>query len=84
MTTFEGMCFGFLAGVVMSLISFLLGALIDRKGRKMSIFNDPRRYSDNEEEYQAWKQEALWECRRDNEYIDEWERLEIEGEEEDD
>ena len=36
----------------------------------MSIFNDYRRYSDDEEEYLEWKREAEWECRRDNE---EWE-----------
>ena len=29
MTIFEGMCIGFLAGVVMSLISFILGVWID-------------------------------------------------------
>ena len=32
----------------------------------MSIFNDDRRYSDNEEEYLAWKQEVAWECRGDD------------------
>lgn len=32
----------------------------------MSIFNDSRRYSDNEEEYLAWKQEVAWECRGDD------------------
>lgn len=31
MTIFEGMCIGFLAGVVMTLIAILLGALIDKK-----------------------------------------------------
>lgn len=38
----------------------------------MSIFSDPRRYSDNEEEYLEWKSEAAWECRRDNEYPEEY------------
>lgn len=32
----------------------------------MGIFNDSRRYSDNEEEYMEWKREVAWECRRDN------------------
>lgn len=32
----------------------------------MSIFNDPRRYSDDPEEYEQWKSEVEWECRRDN------------------
>ena len=30
MTTFEGMCIGFLAGVVVTLICVLLGELIDQ------------------------------------------------------
>jgi hypothetical protein len=32
----------------------------------MSIFNDDRRYSDNEEEYLQWEREVAWECRRDD------------------
>ena len=32
----------------------------------MSIFNDRRRYSDDPEEYLAWKSELEWECRRDD------------------
>lgn len=32
----------------------------------MSIFNDERRYSDNPDEYEEWKAEVAWECRRDN------------------
>lgn len=41
MTTFEGMCIGFLAGVVMSLISICLGAWIDDRINSLrSIFRD--------------------------------------------
>lgn len=32
----------------------------------MGIFNDSRRYSDNEEEYLQWEREVAWECRRDD------------------
>ena len=31
----------------------------------MSIFNDPRRYSDDNKEYLAWAQEVVMECRRE-------------------
>ena len=37
----------------------------------MSIFNDQRRYSDDPEEYEEWKAEVAWECRRDNYEADE-------------
>lgn len=49
----------------------------------MSIFNDPRRYSDDPDEYEEWKAEVAWECRRDNEYY-EPEDLVIDTEGEDD
>jgi len=32
----------------------------------MSIFNDRRRYSDDPDEYNEWKAEVAWECRREN------------------
>jgi len=32
----------------------------------MSIFNDSRRYSDDPDEYEEWKAEVAWECRRDD------------------
>jgi len=48
----------------------------------MSIFNDPRRYSDDPEEYEEWKAEVAWECRREaGEY--EYDDLEIDLESED-
>ena len=50
MTIFEGMCIGFLAGVVMSLISICLGAWIDDHINSLqhNIFNRDRdRSSDN-------------------------------------
>ena len=33
MTLFEGMCIGFLAGVIMTMIAFLAGFIIDKGGR---------------------------------------------------
>lgn len=46
----------------------------------MSIFNDYRRYSDDEQEYQEWKREAAWECRdAEDEYY--WNDDEEEGDE---
>lgn len=49
----------------------------------MSIFNDPRRYSDNPEEYNEWKAEVAWECRRETqEYKDDDVELVIDMDEE--
>ena len=33
MTLFEGMCIGFTAGVIMTMIAFMLGFIIDKGGR---------------------------------------------------
>ena len=32
----------------------------------MSIFNDDRRFSKDEEVYNEWKQEMMWESRRES------------------
>lgn len=50
----------------------------------MSIFNDPRRYSDDPEEYEEWKAEVAWECRRDNYEADEDLVVDLDEEEGDD
>lgn len=52
----------------------------------MSIFNDPRRYSDNEKEYLEWTREVVRECRReahDYENYDDDLVVDLEGEEDD-
>lgn len=38
----------------------------------MSIFNDSRRYSNDPDEYEEWKAEVAWECRRDNYQVSEY------------
>ena len=47
----------------------------------MSIFNDSRRYSDNEEEYLQWEWEIARECRKDNYEPDEDLVLDLDEEE---
>lgn len=47
----------------------------------MSIFNDPRRYSDDPNEYAEWKAEVAWECRRDDYEPDEDLVLDLDEEE---
>lgn len=39
----------------------------------MSIFSDPRRYSDDPEEYLEWRWEAERECKGDDMYPDDTE-----------
>lgn len=42
----------------------------------MSIFNDDRRYSDDPEEYLAWREEMKRECKGDNNYPEDAEQEE--------